>query len=70
MRERGSEGGRRGREIVRYVEMVREGGGGEREWRGGRELDRMRQQLTMSQRQNEELSQKYIAASEKVRENY
>ena len=58
------EGERRGREVVRYVEVVREGG--EREGGGGRELEVVRQQLSMSQRENEELSQKYIAVSEKV----
>lgn len=55
-------GGRR--EVVRYVEMVRDGCG--RRERGDTELERTRQCLAVAQQQHEELSQKYIAVSEKV----
>ena len=60
--------GRGGREVVRYVEMVKEGRGGKerKEGRGEKELETVRYQLTLSQRENEELGQKYIAVSEKV----
>ena len=57
------EGGGR-REVVRYVELVMEGR--ERGRGGEREVERVREQLEMSQKTNNELSQKYIAASEKV----
>lgn len=59
------------REVVRYLEMWKEGGqeegggvrGGTRE---EGELESMREHLAVAQRQNEELSLKYIAVSEKV----
>ena len=54
--------GRGGREVVRYVEMVREGRGR----KGEKELETVRHQLSLSQRENDELSQKYIAVSERV----
>ena len=77
--ERG-EGGEGQREVVRYVEVWREGGGkggGGREGGGGGvrveervreegELERVRGQLAMAQRENDELSQKYISVSERV----
>ena len=62
-RESVREGGGR-REVVRYVELVMEGR--ERGRGGEREVERVREQLEMSQKTNNELSQKYIAASEKV----
>ena len=79
--ERG-EGGEGQREVVRYVEVWREGGGkggGGREGGGGGvrveervreegELERVRGQLAMAQRENDELSQKYISVSERVSE--
>ena len=62
------------REVVRYVEMVREGGGeGSRRRRGERrdtEVERLREQLSIAQRQHEELSQKYITACERVSEKH
>ena len=60
-RERMSEGvrgGGRQREVVRCVELVREGGEGE--------LERVKHHLDLSLRENDDLRQKYIAASEKV----
>ena len=62
------------REVVRYLEMWKEGGQEEGEGgvrvRGGMkeegELESMREHLAVAQRQNEELSLKYIAVSEKV----
>ena len=62
------------REVVRYLEMWKEGGqeegGGGVRVRGGLkeegELESMREHLAVAQKQNEELSLKYIAVSEKV----
>ena len=51
--------------MVRYVEMVREGRE-RKEGRGEKELETVRHQLSLSQRENDELSQKYIAVSERV----
>ena len=78
MREKG-EGGEGKREVVRYVEVWREGsgkgeggrdGGGdvriEQRVREEGEVERVRGQLAVAQRENEELSKKYITVSEKV----
>ena len=62
------------REVVRYVEMWRDEGGGKggggvrmvNRARGDRELERVKEHLDIAQKQNEELSLKYIAVSEKV----
>ena len=64
----GGGGGGEKREVVRYVEMWRDGGGrgSEVSVREGGELEKVRQRLTETQRQHDELSQKYIAVSERV----
>ena len=56
------------REVVRYVEMWRDGGGGRSEVsvREGGELEKVRHRLTETQKQHDELCQKYIAVSERV----
>ena len=63
-------GGREGREVVRYVEVWRdvEGreGGDEGRGREDGELERVKHRLAETQILHDELSQKYIAVSEKV----